>query len=71
MGKTGTDAFQLAFIWTEQDKMRTIVDELKDRGLEPPVDLTLTSATFISDDGKTIVGSELAQPSTFWRVILE
>jgi hypothetical protein len=71
VGTTGTNAFQLAFIWTDQDKMRTVVDELEDRGVEPPVDLTLRYAGFISDDGKTIVGSELTQPPTFWRVILE
>ena len=68
---SSSGALQLAFIWTEQDKMRTVVDELKERGLEPPVDLTLKSARFISDDGKMIVGSELTQPPTFWRVILE
>jgi len=31
-----------------------IVDELKARGLEPAVDLPLSSSSFVSDGGKTI-----------------
>lgn len=71
VGTTGTNAFQQAFIWTDAGKLRTIVEELKARGLEPAVDLTLKYANFISDDGKTIVGSELTSPPTFWRVVLQ
>jgi hypothetical protein len=71
VGTTGTNAFQQAFIWTDAGKLRTIVDELKARGLEPAVDLTLKYANYVSDDGKTIVGSELTSPPTFWRVVLQ
>jgi uncharacterized membrane protein len=71
VGTTGTNSFQQAFIWTDKDKLRTIVDELRARGLEPAIDLLLTNADFISDDGKTIVGVPHTQPPTFWRVVLE
>ena len=54
-----------------EDEVRTIVDELKARGLEPVSDLTLKYAKFISDDGKTIVGADFTSPPTFWRVILQ
>jgi uncharacterized membrane protein len=71
VGTTGTNAFQLAFIWTDAGKLRTIVDELISRGVEPAVDVHLRYAKFVSDDGRTIIGSELTQPPTFWRVILQ
>ena len=71
VGVTGTNAFQQAFIWTDKDKLRTIVDELRARGLEPAIDLQLTTANFISDDGKTIVGIQYTQPLTFWRAVLD
>src|SRR6478735_6637444 len=59
-----------AFIWTETDKLRYLVDELKNRGYEPPSDLLLKFPLFISEDGKTIVGREILDPPTFWRVVL-
>lgn len=71
VGLTGSNAFQQAFIWTDSGKLRTIVDELKSRGLEPPVDLALNSADFVSDDGKTIVGWLAGSPPTFWRAVLQ
>jgi uncharacterized membrane protein len=71
VGLTGTNSFQQAFIWTDKDKLRTIVDELRSRGLEPAVDLKLTNLMFLSDDGKTIVGTELTSPPSFWRVVLK
>jgi len=71
IGLTGTNSFQQAFIWTDKDKLRTIVDELVARGLEPAVDLKLTNALFLSDDGKTIVGTELTTPPSFWRIVLQ
>jgi len=71
IGLTGTNSFQQAFIWTDKDKLRTVVDELVARGLEPAVDLKLTNALFLSDDGKTIVGTELTTPPSFWRVVLQ
>jgi len=71
VGLTGTNAFQQAFIWTDKDKLRTIVNELKARGVEPTVDLTLPSADFVSDDGKTIVGELPTSPPTFWRAVLQ
>lgn len=71
VGLTGTNSFQQAFIWTDKDKLRTIVDELRARGLELPVDLKLTNALFLSDDGKTIVGTEFTSPPSFWRVVLK
>jgi len=66
---TTYDAIQ-AFIWTDTDKLRYIVDELKNRGYEPPSDLLLKYPKFISEDGKTIVGVEIVDPPTFWRVVL-
>jgi hypothetical protein len=71
VGLTGTNSFQQAFIWTDAGKLRTIADELRERGLEPPLDLKLTNALFLSDNGKIIVGTELTLPPTFWRVVLE
>jgi hypothetical protein len=71
VGLTGTNSFQQAFIWTDKDKLRTIVDELRARGLELPVDLKLTNALFLSDDGNTIVGTEYTTPPSFWRVVLK
>lgn len=70
IGRTGGD-YPQAFIWTESGKLRLLVDELIARGYEPPVDLTLTYAEFISDDGKTIIGEELVDPPAFWRVVLQ
>jgi uncharacterized membrane protein len=61
---------QQAFIWTETDKLRYIVDELKARGYEPPSDFLIKYPKFISEDGKTIVGVEVLDPPTFWRVVL-
>ncbi len=71
VGTTGTNAFQIAFIWTEEKKLVSLLDELASRGLELPVDLTLRYAHFISDDGKIIVGVEHTQPFSFWRVVLD
>jgi len=71
VGRTGTNSFQQAFIWTDQNKLRTVVDELRARGLEPAVDFQLTEASFVSDDGKTIVGHIYGDPPKFWRVVLE
>jgi uncharacterized membrane protein len=74
VGLTGSNSFQQAFIWTDAGKLRTIIDELKARGFEPAVDLQLTNAVFVSDDGKTIVGNLYATPTNsarFWRVVLE
>jgi uncharacterized membrane protein len=71
VGQNGTDTFNQAFIWTDSNKLRTIIDELKARGVEPPVDLELTNANFISDDGKTIVGLVSASDAAFWRVVLQ
>ncbi len=72
VGLTGTNDFQQAFVWTDTGKLRPILDELKARGVEPPIDIRLTSASLLSDDGKTIVGVLYgATPFTFWRVVLE
>lgn len=70
VGTTGSNSFQQAFIWSDSNKLRTIVDELKARGLEPAVDLQLSSSSFVSDDGKTIVGLLAPEPK-FWRVVLQ
>jgi len=71
VGRTGTNSFQQAFIWTDSGKLRTIVDELKARGLEPAVDLALPGADFVSDDGKTIVGWLPGTTPMIWRVVLQ
>ena len=71
VGYTGNNSFQQAFIWTDDGLLRTVVDELVARGYEPPIDLKLTFADFISDDGKTIVGTEITDTPFFWRVVLE
>ena len=71
VGVTGTNSYQQAFIWTDSNKLRTMIDELKARGYEPPVDLDLANADFISDDGKTIVGMVHATELSFWRVVLQ
>jgi hypothetical protein len=70
VGVAGPSGNQQAFIWTDAGKLRTIVDELRARGLEPAVDFTLGAGSFLalSDDGKTIFGSE--SENTFWRVVL-
>jgi len=70
VGTVGPFEVQQAFIWTDADKLRTIVDELKARGYEPPSDLLIKYPKFISEDGKTIVGVEIINPPTFWRVVL-
>ena len=59
-----------AFIWTDAGKLRYIADELKARGYEPPSDFLIKYPEFISEDGKTIVGVEILDPPTFWRVVL-
>jgi len=71
VGSGGSNDFQAAFIWTEAAGLRSIVDELRARGLELPVDMVLKQASFISDDGKTIIGAELTEQPTFWRVVLD
>ncbi|HYP90470.1 MAG TPA: hypothetical protein VEQ59_19995, partial [Polyangiaceae bacterium] len=71
VGVAGTNTQQVAFIWTDANKMRSLVDELRARGLEIPVDMSLKFANLISDDGKTIIGSELTDPPTFWRIVLQ
>ncbi|HKO46435.1 MAG TPA: hypothetical protein VJV79_01850 [Polyangiaceae bacterium] len=71
VGATGTNSFKQAFIWTDKDKLRSVVDELKSRGLEPALDLELSEVHFLSDDGKTMVGLRYTQPPSFWRVVLE
>jgi uncharacterized membrane protein len=70
VGSTGTSSLQEAFIWTDSSKLRTVLDELKARGLEPAVDLRI-SATFISDDGKTLVGYLSAPTPGFMRIVLQ
>lgn len=60
-----------AFIWTDPGGTRTVVDELKARGYEPPSDLQLQNAFFTSDDGKIIVGDDFFNTPMFWRVILD
>jgi hypothetical protein len=67
VGTVGPFEVQQAFIWTDADKLRYIVDELKARGYEPPSDMLLKYPKFISEDGKTIVGVEIIEPPTFWR----
>jgi uncharacterized membrane protein len=69
VGTTGS-AVQSAFIWTEVEGIRTVLDELKTRGLELPADTDLPTAQFVSDDGKTIVGQSLGDGLSFWRVVL-
>jgi uncharacterized membrane protein len=71
VGVAGNTDFSAAFIWTEADGMRSIIDELKARGMELPVDMTLKQPTFMSDDGKTIIGAEANGQATFWRVVLD
>jgi TNFR/NGFR cysteine-rich protein len=70
VGTVDPSGFQQAFIWTDADKLRYLVDELKARGYEPPSDMLLKYPKFISEDGKTIVGVEVLTPPTFWRVVL-
>jgi hypothetical protein len=36
-----------AFIWTDADGTRTLIEELEERGYEPPSDLQLQNAFFI------------------------
>lgn len=69
VGQAGPSGGQQAFIWTDADKLRTVVDELRARGMEPALDFTLGVASYLSDDGKTIVGSD--EVNTFWRVVLQ
>ena len=72
VGYGANDAtYQQAVIWTDSNKLRTIIDELKARGYEPPADLELAGADFISDDGKTIVGLVHGSDLSFWRVVLQ
>lgn len=70
MGVVGPFDVQQAFIWTDANKLRYLVDELTARGYEPPSDLLLKNPLFLSDDGKTIVGSESTDRTTFWRIVL-
>lgn len=67
----GTADDSHAFIWTDAGGTRTIVEELEARGYEPPDDLYLQNAFFISDDGKIIVGDDFLTTPMFWRVILD
>ena len=71
VGTSSSDSFQQAFIWTDSNKMRTMIDELKARGFEPPVDLQLANVDFISDDGKTMVGMVHGSTLSFWRIVLQ
>lgn len=70
VGYTNPFDTKQAFIWTDAGNTRTIGDELKARGYEPPSDFLLKSPKFISEDGKVIVGVEALDPPTFWRVVL-
>lgn len=70
VGHSGTNDYQRPFIWTEQAGTRHVLDEVRARGLELPVDLELASARFISDDGRIIVGSVPGASTSFWRVTL-
>lgn len=67
-GSSGTSSLQRAFLWDEVNGMRTVLAEVAARGLELPVDLELSSADFISNDGRTLVGWN--DNNTFWRVTL-
>jgi uncharacterized membrane protein len=71
VGTAGNNDLQVAFIWTQAHKLTSIVDELRARGLELPPDMSLRYANFVSDDGKTIIGAELTDSPTFWRVVLK
>lgn len=59
------------FFWTDAGKRRTMVEELRARGLEPALDFLLVANSFlaISDDGKTVVGS--GSENNFWRIVLQ
>lgn len=67
----GPAGIQQTFIWTDAGQRRPLVDELRARGLELAEDFSLSAAPFLSDDGKTIVGSFGTTPSSFWRVVLD
>jgi len=70
VGTVESLSVEQSFIWTDADKLRYIVDELKNRGYEPPGDLLLQNVRYISEDGKTIVGIQSTDLPTFWRVVL-
>lgn len=63
-GISGTNSYQRAFIWDEEQGTRRVLDEVRTRGLELPVDLELTHAEFLSDDGRincrSVFGGEYA-----------
>ena len=69
-GHSGTNDYQRPFIWTEEAGTRHVLDEVRARGLELPVDLELASARFLSDDGRIIVGGNPGANTSFWRVTL-
>jgi hypothetical protein len=71
IGEADQGALQQAVIWTDAGNLRLLVDELKSRGMEPPVDLELRDTRFISNDGKVIVGLRPNPTNGFWRVTLK
>jgi hypothetical protein len=72
VGSSGTNVAQYAFIWDRAiGDIVTVIDEAIFRGIELPVDLKLTNAEFISDDGRILVGTiPGATTPSFWRLTL-
>src|SRR5690606_31225623 len=72
VGYSGTNDVRHAFIWDRaSNEIRTVIAEVRARGLELPVDLELIYANFLSDDGRIVVGVNLgSNPLSFWRVTL-
>lgn len=61
VGDADQGVLQEAIIWTDAGSLRLLVDELKARGFEPPIDLELRDSRFLSTDGKIIVGQPAQQ----------
>jgi uncharacterized membrane protein len=64
-------SLNLAFIWDQTTGIRSVLDEVQNRGVEPPMDWELADARFISDDGTLVVGVQYGDTKQYlWRVTL-
>lgn len=74
VGVNSVSSVYHAVIWDQAKGTRTVIDEVRSRGLELPEDLELDWVWFLSTDGRIVVGPQPVRAnsatSAFWRVTL-
>lgn len=70
VGQSGPTTNNRAAIWTAAGGSRTVLEELASRGLELPIDIALTDASFVSDNGRILASQFGGGSPSFWRAEL-